>query len=91
MHPKIRNAEIDPMENLGVLLVEFFELYGYYFHYSEVGISLREGGMYFSKEEREWRNPSRPWLLTIEDPQLESASSSNSPSMDVPLTLFLFR
>ena len=60
------------MENLGVLLVEFFELYGYYFHYSEVGISLRDGGVYFSKMERDWKNPSRPWLLTIEDPQLES-------------------
>lgn len=74
MHPKIRNGEIDPLENLGVLLVEFFELYGYYFHYSEVGISLQKGGQYFSKEEREWRHPQKPWLLTIEDPLVESKS-----------------
>ncbi|KAG5221025.1 Nucleotidyltransferase [Salix suchowensis] len=44
MHPKIRRGEIDPDKNLGVLVVEFFELYGCYFYYEEVGISVREGG-----------------------------------------------
>ncbi|PPQ89445.1 hypothetical protein CVT25_012824 [Psilocybe cyanescens] len=28
MHPKIRRGEIDPEKNLGVLVMEFFELYG---------------------------------------------------------------
>ncbi|KAG6819164.1 hypothetical protein H0H93_014725, partial [Arthromyces matolae] len=54
MHPKIRRGEINPDENLGVLVMEFFELYGCYFNYGEVGISVRGGGMYFRKRERGW-------------------------------------
>jgi len=69
MHPKIRRCAIDPMENLGVLLVEFFETYGRFFSYDHVGISLRNGGHYFGKKSRGWSNPSSPGLLTIEDPQ----------------------
>ncbi|KAG8908521.1 hypothetical protein FRB99_005881 [Tulasnella sp. 403] len=72
MHPKIRNGEINPGENLGVLLIEFFELYGFYFNYSEVGISLRDGGMYYRKDDRGWTRQNQTYLLSIEDPQLES-------------------
>ncbi|XP_028967980.1 terminal nucleotidyltransferase 4A [Galendromus occidentalis] len=36
--------------NLGVLLLEFFELYGRYFNYAEVGIRIKDGGSYMSKE-----------------------------------------
>ena len=68
MHPKIRRAEIDPTRNLGVLVMEFFELYGKYFNYGETGISLRHGGSYFNKRERGWRNYDRSYLLSIEDP-----------------------
>lgn len=69
MHPKIRRCAIDPMQNLGVLLVELFETYGRFFHYEHVGISLRNGGHYFRKQSRGWSNPNSPGLLTIEDPQ----------------------
>lgn len=69
MHPKIRHCAIDPMDNLGVLLVEFFETYGKFFQYDQVGISLRAGGHYFRKRQRGWSNPNSPGLLTIEDPQ----------------------
>ena len=68
MHPKIRSGEIDPEENLGVLVMEFFELYGCYFNYDEVGISLRDGGTYFSKRQRGWYDYSKRSLLSIEDP-----------------------
>lgn len=68
MHPKIRNGEIDPEENLGVLVMEFFELYGCYFNYDEVGISLREGGTYFSKRQRGWFDYNKRMMLSIEDP-----------------------
>jgi DNA polymerase sigma len=68
MHPKIRRGEIDPSKNLGVLMMEFFELYGCYFNYQEVGISIRDGGSYFSKARRGWQDPNRPHLLSIEDP-----------------------
>ncbi|TFK68303.1 hypothetical protein BDN72DRAFT_960372 [Pluteus cervinus] len=74
MHPKIRRGEIDAEKNLGVLVMEFFELYGCYFNYEEVGISLREGGTYFSKRKRGWFSEGGrgggggSGLLTIEDP-----------------------
>ncbi|KAF9014210.1 hypothetical protein BDQ17DRAFT_1386693 [Cyathus striatus] len=68
MHPKIRRGEIDAEKNLGVLVMEFFELYGCYFNYDEVGISLRNGGTYFPKRERGWFEYHKRGLLSIEDP-----------------------
>lgn len=68
MHPKIRRGEIDVDKNLGVLVMEFFELYGSFFNYDETGISLRDGGTYFSKRRRGWYDFSRRYLLSIEDP-----------------------
>ena len=49
MHPLIQQQQIDPMENLGVLLIEFFELYGKYFNYQHIGISIRNKGFYYRK------------------------------------------
>ncbi|KAF8334537.1 hypothetical protein F5887DRAFT_990478 [Amanita rubescens] len=68
MHPKIRRGEIDPDKNLGVLLVEFFELYGCYFNYEEAGISVRNGGYYFQKKQRGWVDYQKGGLVSIEDP-----------------------
>ncbi|KAF9261467.1 hypothetical protein L218DRAFT_870141 [Marasmius fiardii PR-910] len=68
MHPKIRRGEIDPNKNLGVLLVEFFELYGKYFNYQNTGISIRAGGTYFGKRQRGWSVEWKTGLLSIEDP-----------------------
>ncbi|EKM82354.1 hypothetical protein AGABI1DRAFT_52475, partial [Agaricus bisporus var. burnettii JB137-S8] len=68
MHPKIRRGEIDPEKNLGVLVMEFFELYGCHFNYDEVGISVRDGGTYFNKRMRGWYNPDKRAGLCIEDP-----------------------
>ena len=67
MHPKIRRGEIDAEKNLGVLLMEFFELYGCYFNYEEVGISLKDGGTYYNKKQRGWMDYKHN-LLSIEDP-----------------------
>ncbi|KAK7019515.1 hypothetical protein R3P38DRAFT_2631942 [Favolaschia claudopus] len=75
MHPKIRMGHIDPDRNLGVLVVDFFELYGRRFNYEEVGISLRDGGSYFVKRQRGW-GWNESWggggrkggMLSIEDP-----------------------
>jgi non-canonical poly(A) RNA polymerase PAPD5/7 len=78
MHPKIRRGEINPERNLGVLVIEFFEFYGYYFNYHEVGISLRDGGTYFSKVQRGWMDYKQS-LLSIEDP----ADSSELPESNV--------
>ena len=68
MHPKVRRGEIDPSKKLGVLVMEFFELYGSYFNYQEVGISLRNGGSYYNKREKGWFDYREPRLLSIEDP-----------------------
>ena len=37
--------------NLGVLLLEFFELYGRDFNYTHTAIRLRDGGAYVPREE----------------------------------------
>lgn len=79
MHPKIRRGEIVPEKNLGVLVMEFFELYGCHFNYDEVGISIRDGGTYFNKRLRGWYDSSKWDCLSIEDPV--------NPSMHIPLGL----
>ena len=68
-HPKIRNNEIDPMKNLGILLIEFFELYGLVFNWEDLGISIREGGSYFDKRDRNWYKSGFQPNFAIEDPQ----------------------
>ena len=68
MHPKIRRGEIDPSQNLGVLVMEFFELYGRYFNFNNTGISIRNGGSYYNKSHRGWYDNRKPNLFSIEDP-----------------------
>ncbi|KAG0346669.1 hypothetical protein BG004_001113 [Podila humilis] len=46
MHPLIQMGVIDPFRNLGMLLLEFFELYGCCFNYADIGIRVTEGGSY---------------------------------------------
>lgn len=60
--------------NLGVLLIEFFELYGRKFNYMQTGIRIKDGGRYISKEEmqKDMVDGHRPSLLCIEDPLLSS-------------------
>lgn len=67
LHPMIQYGWIRQGENLGVLLIEFFELYGKTFSYERVGISILGRGRYFDKSSREWFI-SKPHLLSIEDP-----------------------
>ncbi|XP_050687795.1 terminal nucleotidyltransferase 4B-like [Eriocheir sinensis] len=59
-----------PNANLGVLLIEFFELYGRHFNYLKTGIRIKDGGAYISKEEvqRDMPEGHRPSVLCIEDP-----------------------
>ncbi|KAI6139581.1 hypothetical protein BKA82DRAFT_4223326 [Pisolithus tinctorius] len=45
-----------------------FELFGRYFNYEEVGISVRNGGGYFSKRQRGWYDSVKSNLLSVEDP-----------------------
>lgn len=68
LHPRTDSA--DPSANLGVLLMEFFELYGRNFNYLTTAIRIRGDGSYISKEEVQVDMPPghRPSLLCIEDP-----------------------
>ena len=54
---------------LGVLLIDFFELYGRRINTDDVGVSCRGGGRFFAKRDKEWTDAGRPFLLAIEDPQ----------------------
>lgn len=68
LHPKVQRGEIDADRSLGVLLLEFLELYGKNFGYDNCGISIRGRGGYFSKARRGWKDERRPFMLCIEDP-----------------------
>ena len=71
-HP--RNHSGEPSANLGVLLTEFFELYGRQFNYTKVGISVLNGGCYFPKEALE--NGMEDGLLYIQDPLCPTENAS---------------
>jgi hypothetical protein len=62
------------MKNLGILLIEFFELYGLVFNWEKLGISIREGGSYFDKKSRGWHKNTQQPNMAIEDPQDQSKS-----------------
>ncbi|BFZ19546.1 hypothetical protein BsWGS_22585 [Bradybaena similaris] len=68
LHP--REDAIRPNPNFGVLLIEFFELYGRNFNYLKTAIRIKNDGAYLPKEEvsKEMENGYRPSLLCIEDP-----------------------
>ncbi|KAK5911459.1 hypothetical protein CgunFtcFv8_005630 [Champsocephalus gunnari] len=70
LHPRIDAR--NPNENLGVLLIEFFELYGRHFNYLKTGIRIKNRGGYLAKEEimKSMTNGYRPSMLCIEDPLL---------------------
>uniref|UniRef100_A0A183IWP0 PAP-associated domain-containing protein n=1 Tax=Soboliphyme baturini TaxID=241478 RepID=A0A183IWP0_9BILA len=56
--------------NLGVLLIEFFEMYGRQFNYLQTGIRVKNGASYIPKEElqKDLSEGHQPSLLCIEDP-----------------------
>ena len=72
---QLKDAGFTLSANLGVLLLEFFELYGGKFNFVETGITM--DGKYFSKRDRvgDWFDASRPTLLSIENP--------HDPGMDM--------
>ncbi|XP_038827603.1 terminal nucleotidyltransferase 4A isoform X1 [Salvelinus namaycush] len=68
LHPRIDAS--NPNINLGILLIEFFELYGRHFNYLKTGIRVKNGGAYMAKEDmmKVMNNGYRPSMLCIEDP-----------------------
>ncbi|CAG9764059.1 unnamed protein product [Ceutorhynchus assimilis] len=73
LHPRQEGVR-QSNANLGVLLIEFFELYGRKFNFINTGIRIRDGGKYISKEEmqKEMSDGHRASMLCIEDPLLPS-------------------
>ncbi|XP_061732898.1 terminal nucleotidyltransferase 4B [Nerophis ophidion] len=59
-----------PNMNIGVLLIEFFELYGRHFNYMKTGIRIKDGGCYVAKDDvqKNMMDGYRPSMLYIEDP-----------------------
>lgn len=81
LHPR-GHAKHNKSSNLGVLLLEFFELYGINFNYYNTAISVQKGGRYHNKHDLGWFNPQRPGLLAIENPQSpDDDVSKNSYNM----------
>ncbi|KAG0205645.1 hypothetical protein BGX28_002761 [Mortierella sp. GBA30] len=85
MHPHIQACMINPEDNLGVLVIEFFELYGHCFNYHKVGIRVDDGGSYFVKPikqqpPQQWGRPARQELLLSSidpnDPDNDTARAS---------------
>ncbi|KAJ2803853.1 hypothetical protein H4R20_002729 [Coemansia guatemalensis] len=68
MHPRIRSGGLEVSKNLGVILVEFFELYGKRFNYDNTCVGVLEQGQYLCKRRKGFFNPTQPYLLSIEDP-----------------------
>jgi non-canonical poly(A) RNA polymerase PAPD5/7 len=61
--------------------MEFFELYGRNFYYDVDGISLVRGGSYFQKARKGFYNATKPFLLSIEDPQQPGQSQIPSEGL----------
>ncbi|KAL6535717.1 hypothetical protein OROHE_012561 [Orobanche hederae] len=58
-----------PEHNLGLLLVNFFDMYGCKLNTVDVGISCNGGGVFFPKSSKGFSVEGRPFLIAIEDPQ----------------------
>ncbi|XP_065581191.1 terminal nucleotidyltransferase 4B-like isoform X2 [Artemia franciscana] len=66
-HPEVAHKR---GANLGVLLIQFLELYGRHFNYFKTGIRVTGGGSYVTKNEvqRQLNDGQSPSILCIEDP-----------------------
>ncbi|KAK3804629.1 MAG: hypothetical protein J3Q66DRAFT_362132 [Benniella sp.] len=82
MHLKSRVGNIDPMDNLGVLLIEFFELYGLCFNYTRVGLTVRDNGSYFEK--KRYADQSPVWSFRTSTELLLSCIDPNDPTTTRP-------
>lgn len=78
LHPRLSTNNINPMENLGCLLIEFFELYGYNFGYDKVALAFTTElePIYIPKNSNPELLGRNPFSLAIQDPH----DSSNNIS-----------
>ncbi|KAF9610933.1 hypothetical protein IFM89_025743, partial [Coptis chinensis] len=64
-----QSSKASPEQNLGILLVNFFDFYGRKLNIYDVGVSCKDAGTFFLKNRKGFLNEDRPYLLSIEDPQ----------------------
>ena len=60
------SAEASLDTDLGILLWDFLDYFGSKFNYYKDALSVLQGGVV---EKGRWRQPKKPWLLAVEDPQ----------------------
>ena len=70
--------------NLGTCLLHFCELFGLRLNYETVGISVSNGGEFFSKQQRGRSNQDRPGLLCVLNP-LDSSHDVGANSFNIAL------
>ncbi len=69
LHPRLSTGNISPYENLGVLLIEFFELYGKNFGYDNVAICVEPDNVcYLNKKYYPDLQGRSSFALAIQDP-----------------------
>jgi DNA polymerase sigma len=54
--------------NLGLLLLEFLEMFGSTFNYERCGVHVADGGMFFRKEDMDMMYFNRTYLLALVNP-----------------------
>jgi DNA polymerase sigma len=67
-HPRIATNTIDPISNLGVLLIEFFELYGKNFNYDALALCMTGAMPYLRKRDHRDLDGRNPFSIAIQDP-----------------------
>ncbi|CAI9787734.1 unnamed protein product [Fraxinus pennsylvanica] len=64
-----QDRQASPELNLGVLLVNFFDIYGRKLNTTDVGVSCNRGGTFFLKSSKGCLVKGKPSVIAIEDPQ----------------------
>ncbi|CAL5393409.1 unnamed protein product [Camellia sinensis] len=69
MMQSVREQQVSPEHNLGVLLVKFFDIYGCKFNTFDIGLSCDGAGTFFLKSNKGFLVEESPFLIAIEEPQ----------------------
>lgn len=67
-HPRVSTGQIDIEGNLGVLLIEFFELYGKHFNYDVCALKMTDDMCYLRKDDYKDLQGQNVYALSIQDP-----------------------
>lgn len=71
LHPKLASGVMDPAKNLGVLTIEYFELYGKHFNYDNVALKMSGDMGYIPKRhypDMQQQMGRSAFTLAIQDP-----------------------